>query len=379
MQALGYAARAAAVPRRGVIDVRPRSLAPYWLLCAVALVVALWGPHASSWAQRMFVRPAEASVVGAPEGDPVVLVTLDGVRAEDVFAHGDRLPNLNRLARERGMAVGIPGVGAGMFASGPHFVSLPGYAEIFSGTTTHGCADNDCAGVSSPTLLDEAAKQVGRDNVAAFSSWERLPRAVSITPRDYVISAGRHGGHRLDVLDADPVLAQLRAHGLSDGPWPGVDDFRQDEATARLALRYLARHRPHFLFLGLGETDEYAHHNDYAAYLRALVRADRIVGDLLAALQQMGERGRRTHVVITTDHGRAHDFQSHGGFAPESSHVWLIAAGPRLIVRGPQSSAHPLHLRDVAPMLLDWMGMASLSAQGLTFAYTPRPKLVDVK
>lgn len=41
---------------------------------------------------------------------------------------------------------------------------------------------------------------------------------------------------------------------------------------------YLRQVEPSFLFLGLGDTDEYAHRNDYRGYLRALGHADHVVG-----------------------------------------------------------------------------------------------------
>ena len=139
--------------------------------------------------------------------------------------------------------------------------------------------------------------------------------------------------------------------GEPGDPWPGAGDFRRDRATATLALRHLESAQPDFLFLGLGETDEYAHHGDYSSYVGAIAMADQIIGDLLGALVRMGERGERTHVFVTTDHGRAHDFRDHGGRYPESSRVWLVASGPRITARGDLETSRDLRLRDIAPTL----------------------------
>ena len=78
----------------------------------------------------------------------VVLVVLDGVRWQDVFEGVDPelarrhgvpaaevvpasalVPNLYRLAETRGAMIGAPGQGAPINATGPNYVSLPGYME----------------------------------------------------------------------------------------------------------------------------------------------------------------------------------------------------------------------------------------------------------
>jgi hypothetical protein len=303
-------------------------------------------PRTEAIAARHAPATRDASVAAAaapslPAG-PVILVTIDGARWQEVFegsdtelSHAPRrasrelVPNLDRLARENGAAVGAPGRGL-IRATGPNFVSLPGYTEILTGRAPIGCQDNTCATVAVPTLLDEAHASGAK--VAAFGSWEMLDRAVSSRPGSFVVSCGRNGDAKVD-------------------PWPGSGDFRPDRMTAKLALGYLEREQPDVLYVGLGEPDEYGHHGDYAGYLRALTAADAFVGDLTAALGRMGQRGADTHLFVTADHGRARDFASHGGGSPESSRVWLVASGPSIVARGQVTSSHERHLADVAPTL----------------------------
>lgn len=125
---------------------------------------------------------------------PVVLVTIDGARWQEIFEGSDTslshapfrpsrelVPNLDRLTRERGAAVGAPG--RGLRATGPNFVSLPGYTEILTGRAPIGCQDNTCATITAPTFLDEAHASGAK--VAAFGSWEMLDRAVSSRPGSF--------------------------------------------------------------------------------------------------------------------------------------------------------------------------------------------------
>jgi phosphopentomutase len=145
--------------------------------------------------------------------------------------------------------------------------------------------------------------------------------------------------------------------GEAAGPAPGHGDFRRDEVTARLALHHLRASRPRFLFIGLGETDEYGHRREYKNYLRALREADRVIGEVAAVLEGFERQGRETLLLVTTDHGRSHDFESHGAHAPESARVWLLAAGSRFVARGYARAIAPRRLADLAPTLRFALGL----------------------
>src|SRR5688572_24807971 len=111
-------------------------------------------------------RPIDPARERMPGTKPIiVLVTMDGVRWQDVFEGTDAvlshapsrpatelMPNLHRLAKERGAAIGAPGRGV-MSAVGPNYVSLPGYIEILSGRRSIKCQDNDCRRTDDPTFL----------------------------------------------------------------------------------------------------------------------------------------------------------------------------------------------------------------------------------
>ncbi|HEY8039720.1 MAG TPA: alkaline phosphatase family protein, partial [Polyangiaceae bacterium] len=260
--------------------------------------------------------------------------------------------HLHALIGERGVALGAPGEGAPIAASGPSFVSLPGYTEIFTGRRSHGCADNDCPPAHAPTLLDEVRDRTDRPgDVAVFSSWERIQQVASADPARLVLSTGRSATSHDELLRDDRPTADLLDRGARADPFPGYADFRPDGFTGALAVRYLETWRPRFMFLGLGEPDEYAHRGDYAGYLASLRRADATLGDLFAALDRMGPRGRHTTVVVTADHGRARDYRFHGRQFPESARVWLVAAGGGVEARGLARSIRPHRLADVAPTI----------------------------
>lgn len=310
------------------------------------------------------------------EADAIVWVVLDGVRWQEIFHGVDPalaeaagisprevlradalLPNLHRFFAGEGSLIGDAARGDRVLASGPNYVSLPGYTELFSGAPPVACVDNDCAATSTSTFADEvrALPALGKADVAVFSSWERIERAASRDPSRITLSAGRSA--RLESEDRE--LARLFHRARLAGSSPGTDDYRADVFTAPIALRYLEKKQPTFLFLGLGDTDEHAHHGDYRAYLKALRDDDAVLGRLVSTLARMGERGRRTTVFVTTDHGRATSFRDHGGFAPESGNVWIgvRGAGVRPGERGRSGFDSEAHLLDVAQQSRRLLGL----------------------
>jgi hypothetical protein len=344
------------------------------------LLLSCQPPHAAPPREQPAPVAVPATPLSAPVADAVVLVVVDGVRWQEVFQGVDPklaadagiskeevvgaealLPTLHGIVGEHGVLAGQPLRGESFVASGPNFVSLPGYTEIFGGRVSTKCGDNHCEQTLIPTLLDDVRARTCEhdEEVAVFSSWESIPKAASARPGTFVVSSGR----RLEDarLRGDPQMAFLLDRGRAAAPWPGSGEYRPDEYTSRVALRYLERAKPRFMFVGLGDTDEYAHHGDYARYVGALRRADGFVRSLLETLERMGERGRRTAVFVTTDHGRSASFRDHGGFAPESARVWLGAVGAGIAKNADRISGS---LADIAPTARKLLGLPRASRFG---------------
>jgi len=301
----------------------------------------------------------------------VVLVTIDGVRAEDVFDGADPtlrqgakvdhlarpeavMPRLHRLVASRGVALGADRPGCGVVRTGGANVSLPGYLEIFTGRKTR-CRDNSCAPTTIPTVLDEAA-EMGLSPIASIGSWDVLERAVSRRPSKVLVAAGtqRFPGARPLVGGKMSVLV---AAGEGADAFPGVGRYRPDVHTSAIALEYLRTAAPPVLHVGLGDADEWGHRNDYPAYLDAIAKADTFLGDLADTLAGMGELGARTTVIVTTDHGRNRDFQHHGSFSLTSARTFVIAFGARLTPRGVVCSSRDVTLADIAPTVRSLVGL----------------------
>jgi hypothetical protein len=366
-----------------------RALRRFAVLLVLAVPVSFIGPAGTTWgaspAIPVLPRHAPTFEATAPPSErdaddraesAVVLVVLDGVRWQEVFGGADRvlahqrglnplawasprvlMPSLQRLLDTRAIALGAPGRGADITATGPRFISMPGYLEIFAGRPDPGCESNECARPPAHTVADDVIESSGADDVAVVSSWPAIARASSADASRLVVSAGRKRLERGDVLRADDATALLLDQGGRARAFPGEGDYRPDAITATVALRVLESLHPRFLFVGLGDADEYGHRNDYHGYLEAIHASDAFLGDLFAELDQMGARGRHTTVLVTADHGRAYDFQNHGGRYPESGRVWLVAAGGDVAGHGLVAASSRHTLSDVAPTVRALLGI----------------------
>lgn len=345
------------------------------------------GVAAFALASSVLATPGPTAAPSTPAAPPkhtqVVVVALDGVRFREIFEGVDAelarkqnlpaeqiksaaelMPHLHELMTTSGAAVGAPGHGASISASGPDFVSLPGYSEIFTGRRVTGCWNNLCGGTDSRSFADELAEHSpdADQAVAVITSWPDIAKVASRSDR-VAVSAGKHAGSTRSRFEEDPSVAALLHLAEGETSWPGHDGFRRDRFTAALALGYLEAAEPRFLFVGLGETDEFAHQNNYAGYLDALRRADDHIHALAMALAARAARGVQTALFVTADHGRAAGFRDHGKPYPESARVWLVASGSAIPARGFVSAPTPRHLADIAPTLRSVFGLRADRAQ----------------
>ena len=383
----------------------PRVSAPVRHLVAIAGSLAFLCSGAPSHVEKPRAPPTvtlaaesptvELSSRRAPRPKTVVVIVIDGARWQEIFGGTDRalakihalpesalrdgpelVPTLHGIIESGGVALGAPGHGEPIAASGPAFLSAPGYIEIFSGRPATDCLSNRCLYSGERNLLDQLAEHSrGRPgDVAVFASWPGMLRTVGRDSRDVLVSAGRRGRKNLDPVLGDPEAARLYARAAQAPSYPGQHDYRPDRHTAELALHHLRRHRPRFMLLSLGDADKFGHANMYRRYLEALRESDKVVAQVAHALDELGAQGWPSTLLITADHGRDRRCREHGRGYPESARSWLIARGAGIVDRGYVSAPHPRRLADIAPTVRALFG---LQADDGTDAGTPLVELLS--
>jgi hypothetical protein len=331
------------------------------------------------------------SALTQPAAHAVILITLDGARTEEIFGGLDRdiftstlrekqaleeqpayrrfwadAPAARReklmpffwgtLLRQHGSIAGNPALGSSVTLTNTHRFSYPGYAEILLGE-----AHDDTIKSNDPmrnpyrTVLEELQTRLALDKtqVGAFASWSVFDAIVEHTQGAITVNAGFAPFES----PAAPVRELSRLQMETPTPWNSV---RHDIYTFRFAMDHLRRARPRVLYLALGETDDWAHDGRYDRVLETYARTDEYLRELWTWLQADPEYRNRTHILITTDHGRGRtiaDWRNHGAKVEGAQHVWVALVSPTMSRRGEWRDHPALRTNQVAATLAGWMGV----------------------
>ncbi len=324
----------------------------------------------------------------APPEPNIVVVTLDGVRVQEIFSGMDEtvvqsmvekgqstpvqfdpwraetavqrreklMPFFwGTLMREHGWVAGHAALGSHVQLSNRMRFSYPGYAELLTGVprdTT--VTSNDAIQNPHPTVLEFARErlQLPKEKVAAFGSWDRFAKIPEHVPGSITINAGF-----MPFADSDALTQQLSVMQSQARTWR---EERFDAFTMAFALRYLERERPRVLYVGLGDTDEWAHAGRYIDTLEALALADTFLRDLWTWLQSQPEYRDNTVLLVATDHGRGRlpaDWSDHGPQVEGAQDVWLAMAGMGQQQRGELQNVPALKQAQIASTIAAVLGL----------------------
>jgi hypothetical protein len=266
------------------------------------------------------------------------------------------MPFFWSLVTEHGSIAGEARLGSVVRLRNRHRFSYPGYAEMLLGEPHDAeITSNDAVQNPYATVLESVAARLklAPGQVATFASWSVFRQISERTPGATFVNAGVAP---LELRTADVQLMNvLQAEART--PWEGT---RFDVFTFRHAMAYLASARPRMLYLAFDETDDWAHDGRYDRLLDAYARTDGYLRELWIWLQSQPDYRGRTHLLITTDHGRGHTpagWRNHGKDVAGAEDVWIALVSPRIAKRGSWRDAPPLTTSQVAATLASWMGI----------------------
>jgi len=334
---------------------------------------------------------APAPLQAPPVADAVILITLDGARIEEVFSGLDlqvlgstldkeqsveQSPSYQKywaetpasrreklmpffwgtLMKLHGSVAGNPRTGSSVTLTNAHRFSYPGYAEILLGEAHDDVVkSNDRVRNPYSTVLEGLASHLSLppSRAAVFASWNVFDVIVEHRRGTLTVNAGFEPFEAAGARSRELSAAQLQ----TPTPW---DSVRHDFYTFELAMAYLRDARPRVLYLALGETDDWAHDGRYDRVLDAFRRTDAWLQDLWSWLQADPQYRNRTHLLITTDHGRGRtpqDWRNHGAQVEGAQDVWIALVSPSMEQRGEWQQHAPLRTNQIAATLAGWMGL----------------------
>jgi bisphosphoglycerate-independent phosphoglycerate mutase (AlkP superfamily) len=113
------------------------------------------------------------------------------------------------------------------------------------------------------------------------------------------------------------------------------------------------------LFVGYGETDNWAHQGRYDLVLESAHAFDGYVEQLWTTMQRMPEYRDKTTFIITTDHGRGGglvEWKEHGVDQKGSENVWIAVMGPDTPALGERSSVSAVTQAQIAATVAQLLG-----------------------
>jgi hypothetical protein len=290
----------------------------------------------------------------APAGN-VVIITIDGLRWQEMFGGADReyfkkeksgepgaaekhfwrpsaaerrstlMPFMWSTIASKGQIFGDPSKGSRAHVTNGLWFSYPGYNEMFSGAADPKVDSNDKVPNPNVTVLEWLNTRPGfQGRVAAFGSWDVLPSILNVGRSHLPVGSG-FAPVPSPKTDRDRAINELAA----DLP-PYWDYGPFDAPIVYAAIECLRTAKPRVLYIMLGEGDEWAHAGRYDLYLDATFRADRFIHRVWDTLQSMPEYANHTTLLVTTDHGRGattRDWTDHGRDVPAAESTWFAALG----------------------------------------------------
>jgi hypothetical protein len=295
----------------------------------------------------------------APKTQNVVVIMSDGLRWQDVF-HGadpaliDRkgggvsdtaalrrefargtqaearavlLPFVWSTIARQGQIYGNREKGSDAHVTNGFNFSYPGYNETLSGHPDPRIDSNDATPNPNVTVFEWLNRQPGfQGKVAAFGTWVRFAEIFNRDRAGFPIFSGWDPPFPGSTAPAEAQLNELYRTTTRLFHDVAYDSFMQ-----QAVLDYVGKHQPRVLFVGYGETDEWAHSRRYDQYLESAHRVDAFIAQLWNTMQAMPQYRGTTTFLITADHGRgsgAADWTDHGEDVEGAENIWMAVLGP---------------------------------------------------
>lgn len=326
-------------------------------------------PRISHWIllAALFASAAQAQL----KTQNVVLIVSDGLRWQEIFTgadasllnseHGGIWADPNQLRRKfwrddvnerrkalfpflwttivpQGEIFGNQAKGSvARVTNGMNF-SYPGYNEMITGHADQRIDSNEYGPNPNVNVFEWLNRDRElHDKVAVYATWTAFKN---------IFNQGRSGlkmqiawdlpakGH---LTPQQELLNKLYETTIK------LDNTLVYDAFLQIPLLdYVKAEHPRVLFVGYGETDDWAHSGRYDLVLESAHNFDLFVKQLWDTMQGMPEYKDKTTFILTTDHGRGSgltEWREHGVEEKGSENIWIAVIGPDTPALGEREKA----------------------------------------
>ncbi len=318
----------------------------------------------------------------SPKTENIFIITTDGLRWQEVFLGADSLLlNQPRFVQDTALAQQLywdasveerrkklmPFFWNVLAAKGQLYgnrkkeshvnvkniykISYPGYNELLTGYPDPLPILNKPQYNRNTSILEYLhSLPEYKDSVAAFTSWNVFPFILNKKRNTMLHNSGYASLN--DTLEAIGLVNEVQDKVAQKYK------TRYDALTFFTAKEYIRHHHPRVVFLGLGETDEFAHKGQYDLYLQQINSVDKMIAELWYYVQTDPFYRNKTTFIISTDHGRGRgeNWVKHHTFVRGSGEIWLGLLGKGIEPAGEMQEVKTLYQNQVAATIAHLLG-----------------------
>jgi hypothetical protein len=235
--------------------------------------------------------------------------------------------------------------------------SYPGYNEMSTGYPNDAIDSNEYGPNPNATVFEWLNKfDEYRGRVAIFGTWNVYDNIFNKSRSGLVMQTGWTLSEpwKTRRTPRDALLRQLFDSSTRFDEEDVWNSFLQIPL-----LDYVKTAQPRILFVGYGETDNWAHQGRYDLVLDSAHRMDHFVKQLWDTMQAMPEYRGTTTFIITTDHGRGSgltEWKEHGVEEKGSENIWIAVLGPDTAPLGERTHTVAVTQAQIAATLAAFVG-----------------------
>ena len=319
----------------------------------------------------------------------IFIITLDGFRWQELYSGADQtlignkeyvkdsvgrkerfwaatpeerrkilMPFIWSTIASEGQLYGNREFGNYVNCSNQMWFSYPGYSEILTGAADdERIKSNDKIDNPNVTVLEYLNRQPAyKGKVAAFGSWDVFPFIINEKRSGVPVNGGYENVTGPSLTERENLLNELQ-----DALPKFWNSVRMDGFTHYLALEYLKKNTPKVMFIGYGETDDFAHGGRYDEYLKSARQTDEFIGQLWQWAQSHPKYKGKTTFLITTDHGRGtvpvDSWRNHGSEVDGADQIWFAVIGPDTPAKGEIKASGQYYQKQIAKTAAAFLGV----------------------
>ncbi len=320
----------------------------------------------------------------------VVLIVSDGLRWQEIFSGADRslmdsdhggiwadpkelkqefwrddvserrellFPFLWSVVAKKGQIFGNQTKGSVAHVTNGMAFSYPGYNEMLTGHPDPKIDRNEFGPNPNVTVFEWLNHMPEfRGKVAVYGTWNVFQDIFNEKRSGLVMQTGWNlpGKGKAKFTPRDELMDELYR---TTTPLDGEDTYNSFIQVP--LLDYVKASHPRVLFVGYGETDNWAHQGRYDLVLESAHGFDHFVQQLWETMQKMPEYRGQTTFILTTDHGRGSgltEWKEHGVDEKGSENIWIAIIGPDTPARGERENIGPVTQSQIAATVAALLG-----------------------